>query len=119
MWAVLGSKQQVADRVVDLFEGLYFAGLRNQVETVDVSTLVTWERFTGGTMGLGIYPTRTMSIMGSIFAGSQGAILPGLSDFYFAGTWATSAGALFMNTRSGKRVIHGICRRDNKRFVAR
>lgn len=119
MCAVLVSKQEFADRVVDLLEGLYFAGLRHQVEVVDVSTLVTWERFTGGTMGLGIYPTRKGSIMGSILGRKQASTLPGFSGFYFAGTWDTSAGALFMNAFSGKRVIQGICHRDNKRFVAR
>ena len=115
----VAAKQEVADRVIDLLERRYFTGLRQQVEVIDVSTLVTWERFTGGTMGLGIYPTKTMSIMGSIFAGSRGATLPGLSDFYFAGTWATSAGALFMNALSGKRVINAICRSDGKAFVGR
>jgi hypothetical protein len=42
--------------------------------------------------------------------------LPGLVGFYFAGVWATSAGALFMNVLSGKKVIQAICRKDGKRF---
>jgi phytoene dehydrogenase-like protein len=112
------AKQQVADRVVDLLEALYFTGFRKQVEVVDVSTLITWERFTGGTMGLGIYPTRKGSIIGSIVGKSQASTLPGLTDFYFAGTWDTSMGALFMNALSGKRVIQGICRRDKRDFTA-
>ena len=101
------AKQQLADRVIDLLESQYFSGLRQQVEVIDVSTLVTWERFTGGTMGLGIYPNKKMTALGSIFGKSQASGLPGLEDFYFAGTWSTSTGALFMNALSGKRVIPG------------
>lgn len=112
------AKQELASRVIALLEQRYFSGLRQQVEVIDVATLPTWERFTGGTMGLGIYPTRKMSAFGSIFGKSGPMGLPGLEGFYFAGTWATSAGALFMNALSGKRVIEGICRQDNRRFTS-
>ncbi len=113
------AKQELADHVISLLDERYFAGLRGQVEVVDVSTLITWERFTGGTMGLGIYPTRKQSFVGTMLGAGQGVTLPGLSDFYFAGTWSTSAGALFMNALSGKNVIKRICRRDGRRFTAR
>ena len=113
------AKQALADQVIGLLEQHHFSGLRRQVEVIDVSTLVTWERFTGGTMGLGIYPTRKMSAFGSIFGKSKPLGLPGLSNFHFAGTWATSAGALFMNALSGKRVVQHLCRRDGKPFAAR
>jgi len=113
------AKQELADRVIDILDKRYLTGLRQQVEVIDVSTLVTWERFTAGTMGLGIYPTRKMSAFGSVFGKSAAPGLPGLEDFYFAGTWATSVGALFMNALSGKRVIQGTCRRDGKSFTAR
>ncbi|MCK9356900.1 MAG: NAD(P)/FAD-dependent oxidoreductase, partial [Dehalococcoidia bacterium] len=97
----------------------YFAGLRQQVEVIDVATLVTWERFTGGTMGLGIYPNRKMNLLAGLSSSSQVVTLPGLSDFYFAGTWATSAGALFMNALSGKRVVQHLCRSEGRRFASR
>jgi phytoene dehydrogenase-like protein len=113
------AKQELAGRVIDILDNRYFTGLRQQVEVIDVSTLVTWERFTGGTMGLGIYPNKKMSFVSAILGAGRVSTLPGLSDFYFAGTWATSAGALFMNALSGKRVIQGICRRDKKDFSAR
>ncbi len=112
------AKQQLASEVIDLLESRHFSGLRPQVEVVDVSTLVTWERFTGGTMGLGIYPNKKMTAMGSIFSKGRPSGLPGLENFYFAGTWSTSAGALFMNALSGKRVIQGVCHGDGKRFRA-
>jgi phytoene dehydrogenase-like protein len=110
------AKQELADRVINILDGRYFTGLRQQVEVIDVSTLVTWERFTGGTMGLGIYPNKKMSFVSAILGTGQASTIPGLSNFYFAGTWATSMGALFMNALSGKRVIQTVCRRDNKPF---
>ena len=112
------AKQELAGRVIDILDNRYFTGLRQQVEVIDVSTLVTWERFTGGTMGLGIYPNKKMSFVSAILGAGRVSTLPGLSDFYFAGTWATSAGALFMNALSGKRVIQSICRRDKRDFTA-
>lgn len=115
----LSAKQDLADKVISLLEQRYFSGLRQQVEVVDVATLLTWERYTGGTMGLGIYPNRKTSVTGSIFSKAKPLGLPGLEDFYFAGTWATAAGALFMNALSGKRVVQHICRRDGKRFTTR
>ncbi len=112
------AKQQVASQVIDILESRYFAGLRRQVEVVDVATLLTWERFTGGTMGLGIYPTRKMSVFGSVFGKPEPTMLPGLRDLYFTGTWDSCAGALFLNALSGKHVIQAICMLDGRRFTA-
>lgn len=112
------AKQEVADQVIDLLERRYFTGLRQQVETVDVATLLTWERYTGGSKGLGIYPRKKISIMGSVLGKSQGDMLPGLQNFRFVGTWATGGGALFTNAVSGKRVIQSLCKQDGRKFVA-
>ncbi len=103
-------------RVIDLLEEYYFSGLRRQVEVIDVSTLLTWERYTGGTKGLGIYPNKKTGVLGSIFGKSQSDTLPGLASFRFAGTWATGGGALFMNALSGKRTIASLCKEDRIRF---
>ena len=45
--------------------------------------------------------------------------LPGLQNFHFVGAWATSAGALFANALSGRKLMQKVCRQDGKRFVAR
>ncbi len=117
--AYAAAKQELADRVIDVLEHRYFTGLRRQVEVIDVATLLTWERFVGGTMGLGMYPSKKTSIAAGMLSNAMTTTLPGLRDFYFAGTWATNAGALFMNAQSGKRVVQAICRRDGRRFLAR
>jgi len=70
-------------------------------------------------MGLGIYPHRKFSPFGGATGDRRMMTLPGLSQFYFAGTWATNAGALFLNALSGRRVVQAICRSDGRKFVSR
>jgi phytoene dehydrogenase-like protein len=109
-------KEKVAAQVIDLLERR-FPGIRSQVETVDVPTLMTWEKFVNETFGWQNFPNKKFSMTASVGArGGQGT-LPGLSDFYFAGAWATGLGALFANAISGRNVIRDICRKDGKRFT--
>ena len=109
-------KQRVADQVIDILERR-FAGIRGQLEVVDVPTLLTWERFMGGVHGFNNMPVKKMTMAGSLGPRSWLTTLPGLGHFYFAGVWATSAGALFANALSGRRVIEQICRNEGRRFV--
>jgi phytoene dehydrogenase-like protein len=109
-------KEKVAAQVIDLLERR-FPGIRSQVETVDVPTLMTWEKFVNETFGWQNFPNKKFSMTASVGArGGQGT-LPGLSDFYFSGAWATGLGALFANAISGRNVIRDICRKDGKRFT--
>jgi len=110
-------KQRVADIVIDTLERR-FPGLRGQVEVVDVPTLLTWERFMGGTHGFANMPKKHFNFFQSISGKGLQLTLPGLKNFYFAGVWATSAGALFMNALSGRKVIQAICKNKGKRFIA-
>jgi len=109
-------KERVADQVIGLLENR-FAGIRCQVEAVDVPTLLTWERFMGGTHGFANMPKKEFDFIGSLFKNS-GMIVPGLENFYFVGVWATSAGALFVNALSGKKAIQKICRDKGRQFVS-
>ncbi len=106
-------KEKVARQVIDLLES-YFRGIKNQIEVIDVP-LLTWERFMGGTRGFCNGPHKEMSIGGML--GGMGIRVPGLDNFYFAGTWATAMGALFMNALSGKRVIQDICHKEGRVFA--
>ena len=108
-------KSKVADTVIDLLEG-YFTGIKGQVEVVDVATILTWERYMGGTHGFSNMPNKKMNIAASLF-GKGVATLPGLSGFYLVGQWATQAGALPANAGSGRDTIEAICKRDGKRFA--
>ncbi len=110
-------KARVAEQVIGLLEPV-FPGLRGQIEVVDVSTLVTWELFTEGTHGIGVYPNKKVDIMGSVTGRNLLLSLPGLAGFFFVGSWATNAGALFANALSGKLLIRRLCRQDGRRFAA-
>lgn len=107
-------KQSVAKQVISLLEN-HFQGITNQIEVVDVSTLLTWERFMGGTHGFSNAPSKELNFIGSLLS-SKDMTLSGLDNFYFVGIWATSVGALFLNAMSGKKAIKRICRKEGLKF---
>ena len=111
------AKQKAAKQVISILERR-FPGITQQVEVVDVPTLVSWERFMGGTHGWTNFPNRkfSMSFTGSGTDKHFETTLPGLSNFYFCGVWATMMGALFMNAQSGKKIIQTICKNDGRKF---
>lgn len=108
-------KRRVAEQVIDLLERNYFPGLREQVEVVDVPTLMTWERYVGGTQGFMSGPAKKFNPNDMLF-GRGYSTLPGLAGFCMVGTWATGSGALFANALSGRKAIQALCRADGRRF---
>lgn len=106
-------KEKVAQQVLEILE-MHFHGITNQVEVKDVPTLLTWERFMGGTHGFCNAPKKPFSVKDMI-TGNK-ITVPGLDRFYFAGVWATSAGATFINALSGKKAIQQICRKEKVKF---
>jgi phytoene dehydrogenase-like protein len=108
-------KRRIGEQVIGLLGG-YFHGIKEQVEVIDVPTLMTWERFMGGTRGFSNFPNKKISIVGSLIK-NDGMLVPGLENFYFTGAWATSAGALFVNALSGKKAVQSICAREGLRFT--
>jgi phytoene dehydrogenase-like protein len=108
-------KNRIAGQVINLLEKS-FPGLREDIEVIDVSTLHTWERFMGGTEGFNNFPNKPFNIIDEIFGLNPRDTLPGLKNFFFAGQWATSAGALHFNAFSGKTVVQKICRQCGMRF---
>jgi phytoene dehydrogenase-like protein len=109
-------KMHTADTVITLLEQR-FPGLRSQVEEIDVPTLLTWEHFMGGTHGFANMPKKPFNVMKSM-TGEVDSTLPGLTQFFFVGVWATSAGALFMNALSGRKIIQRICVEEAQPFTA-
>ncbi|MFX4262774.1 phytoene desaturase family protein [Pelotomaculum propionicicum] len=108
-------KEKVAETVISLLEKR-FPGIKSQVEAVDVPTLMTWERYMGGTHGFANMPVKKFSISGSLFSRGLETTLPGLSNFHLVGVWVTSAGALFANALSGRTLMKSICKNDGKKF---
>ncbi|RPJ11160.1 MAG: NAD(P)/FAD-dependent oxidoreductase [Deltaproteobacteria bacterium] len=111
-------KQKVADQVIDILEN-HFHGIRSQVEVIDVPTLMTWERFMGGTHGFVNSPDKKFSFVTGMRGRGGVPTLPGLSNFYFVGVWASMAPALFGNALSGRKVIQTLCKKDGKKFLVK
>jgi phytoene dehydrogenase-like protein len=111
------TKQQVAEEVIALLEN-HFPGITGQVEVIDVATLMTWERFMGGSQGWFNLPNRKFEFSFKEDPSDKKfkTTLPGLSNFYFVGVWATMMGSLFHNAYSGKTIIQRICKQDGKGF---
>jgi phytoene dehydrogenase-like protein len=118
--AYQAEKERIADQVIALLEH-QFPGLREDIEVIDVTTLHTWERFMGGTQGYNNFPNKVIvgeeSVIGAILGLNQRFTLPGLEGFFFAGSWATSTGALISNALSGKTVVQRICRQSGVEFT--
>jgi phytoene dehydrogenase-like protein len=112
-------KQRVAEQVVEILES-HFRGIKNQVEVVDVSTLMTWERYMGGSQGWFNWPNRKSDFdIGEDRSDKKfKTTLPGLSNFYFVGVWATKLSSLTQNANSGKIIIRRLCKKDGKKFKA-
>ncbi len=109
-------KQKIASQVISLLEKP-FPGISQQIEVLDVPTLMTWERFLDESHGWLNFPNKKFSLTAAVGARGGQASLPGLSNFYFAGAWASALGALFGNAISGRNAIRAICRQDGKKFV--
>ena len=112
-------KQKVAERVIEILDS-QFRGIKNQVEVIDVSTLMTWERYMGGTQGWFNLPNRKLDFSMRVDLSDRKfkTTLPGLSNFYFVGVWATAMGSLAHNASSGKTIIRRICKKDGRKFTA-
>ncbi|MDY6892763.1 MAG: NAD(P)/FAD-dependent oxidoreductase [Chloroflexota bacterium] len=112
-------KQKVAEQVIDILES-HFHGIKNQVEVIDVCTLMTWERYMGGTQGWFNLPNRRFdfSMREELSDKKFKTTLPGLSNFYFVGVWATTMGSLAHNASSGKTIIRRICKEEGRNFIA-
>lgn len=111
-------KQRVAEQVIEILESR-FPGIAGQVEIIDVCTLMTWERYMGGTQGWFTLPNRKIEFSMKEDTTDKGfkRTLPGLSDFYLVGAWATAMGSLAHNALSGKTIIRHICKRDKRKFT--
>lgn len=110
-------KQRVAEQVIEILE-TYLHGIKEQIEVIDISTLMTWERYMGGSQGWFNLPNRKFDFDIGYNRPDKKykTTLPGLSNFYFVGVWATMTASLSQNAASGKTIIMNICKNDGKNF---
>jgi len=107
-------KQRIAIAVIEGLEGR-IPGIKGQVETVDVATPVTTERYTGNWQGSieGWMPTTQTA--GMVLRGME-KTLPGLENFHMVGQWVEFGGGLPPAAQSGRNVIRTICKQDRRAF---
>ena len=107
-------KRAAADLLITALDRRY-PGLAGQVEMIDVSTPVTFERYTGNWKGSfeGWLPTPAS---GSYLTGLRNT-LPGLANFYMVGQWVAPGGGLPSGVITGRQVVQLMCKRDKKRFL--
>lgn len=109
-------KRNIAETVIEILNSTYFPGLQEQVEVVDVPSLLTWSKYLDSKYGFLLNPNKKLDILGSFMGKSDTETIKGLSNFRFVGTWATSTGALFANVNSGKKAIRVICKKNGMKF---
>lgn len=110
-----GEKRRVADAVLSRLEGR-FPGLKEQVEVVDVCTMLTAERFTANYHGMQAWGHRTAQKQVSSKGLSR--TLPGLDAFYMAGQWAEATIGLQTAALSGRRAVRNLCKDEGIKFVS-
>jgi phytoene dehydrogenase-like protein len=104
-------KNRGAGQVITELES-HFSGIKSQIETIDVATPMTWERYMGGTHGFSNLPKRQPSLLGKLESS-----LPGLANFYFVGTWASAEWSLFGSALSARKLVAQLCKKDGRAFI--
>ena len=110
----LNQKEEAARKIISLLEE-HYPGLASQVEMIDVSTPLTFERYTGNWKGSfeGWLLTPENSF---VMMKKMPQQLPGLENFYMCGQWVEPGGGLPTAIMSAKRLVKALCKADGKRF---
>ncbi|MBN2393235.1 MAG: NAD(P)/FAD-dependent oxidoreductase [Anaerolineae bacterium] len=108
-------KAHVAETLVACLERR-FPGFAAQVEVTDVATPLTTERFTGSFMGYQAWGVPNQKMLDALTGKGLSKTLPGLSNFYMVGQWASGLG-LPNVAAMGRRVVADLCKQDGRRFV--
>ncbi|MGD9116307.1 MAG: NAD(P)/FAD-dependent oxidoreductase [Dehalococcoidia bacterium] len=110
--AYKAEKAEIARLVIEALDRR-FPGLAAQVEVTDVSTPVTFKRYTGNWQGSfegWMITPKTMMLR-------MKKTLPGLDAFYMIGQWIQPGGGLPTGAITGRHVAQILCKRDKKEFV--
>lgn len=102
-------KENIAQTMISILDKRY-PGLSAKVEMWDVSTPVTFARYTGNWRGSMIGWDCTVDT----FFMPMSKTLAGLHNFFMAGQWVEPGGGIPMVALSGRNVIQLITKRDKK-----
>ncbi len=107
----LAEKEKIGVQVLDMLEER-FPDIRNEIEVLDISTPLTFERYTGNWKAS--YEGWLMTPKNITLQLPQ--TLPGLSNFYMAGHWISPGGGLPSGLMTGRSAIKKICKKENVSF---
>jgi phytoene dehydrogenase-like protein len=103
---------QEATLLIDQLEKLY-PGIKADIESVDVATPLTYERYTGNWQGSSCGWLLTKQTLPLMIKGIPKTI-PGLRKFYMIGQWVEPGGGVPIVAMSGRTIIQQICHEDRK-----
>ncbi len=109
-------ENRVAAQVIEQLEPLY-PGLKTDMETIDVATPLSYERYTGNWQGSSCGWLLTRQTLPLLVRGVA-KTLPRLRSFYMVGQWVEPGGSLPVVALSGRNAIQQICHEDRKNFRA-
>ncbi len=112
------AKDRVAEQIIGALDARY-PGLRARVETVDVATPVTYERYTGNWRGAFAGWAMSMRKMSTMTGLGMDKTLPNLENFYMIGHWVEPGGNVQLSAASGRDAIKAICQAEGRPFVTR
>lgn len=103
----LKKKKQVADMIISRIEE-HLPQLKGHIETLDVATPKTMNRYTNSSRGayMGFLFTSKKSMF------SNKGTLPGIKNLYMAGQWFQAPGGLPLAMVQGKFAIQRICKKE-------
>ena len=107
-------KKAIGEAVVKGLEQRW-PGISSQVEVIDISTPITFERYTGNWKG---------SFEGWVMTPEIGLTrmkktLPGLSNFYMVGQWVAPGGGLPTGVMTAREVLQMVCKAEGKKFITK
>ncbi|MBN1410256.1 MAG: NAD(P)/FAD-dependent oxidoreductase [Spirochaetales bacterium] len=106
-------KSRILDMTLKNLE-CYYPGISDKVEVTDVSTPMTYMRYTQNWRG------NFMSWVGTPGNHEElqriGKMLPGLQNFYMAGMWVMPPGGVPTAAKTGRDAIQLICAKEKIRF---
>ena len=109
-------KENIYHTIVEILEKR-FPGITEQIETYDVTTPVTVERFTHNFHGWQPWGAKEGSM--KIMMGGLSKTLPDLRNFYMVGQWAGAMIGISNAALTGRNLIKELCKKDKKKFITK
>ncbi|WP_338848938.1 NAD(P)/FAD-dependent oxidoreductase [Massilia sp. W12] len=115
--AYKAEKKRLRDVLIDIMDK-YYPGLKANLEKTDVSTPLSFERYTQNHQGTiyGWNPFHELIKEMEDETAVTGPKLPGLQGLYMAGHWTRQGGGLINAAASGRHAVQYMCRDDGVKF---